>query len=74
METITLPRSIWDGPYHGGHSLAVPVKVDWPELRLTEEQIFANAAARVMGREEPYPDKSFINVVVPMPVEWITRA
>ena len=71
METITLPRSIWKdtGRFIGGHSIAVPVKVSWPELQLTEAQIVANEIARVQGRDAPYPDKSFINVVVPIPIE-----
>jgi hypothetical protein len=68
---ITLPASIWTHKYQGGHSLCVPVRVDWPEVQLTEEQSFANAIARAFGGDPPYPDHAFINVIVPIPAEWL---
>lgn len=42
--------------------LSYCVEVGWPELRLTEEQIIANAAAHVNGQETPYPNLSIFNV------------
>jgi hypothetical protein len=63
MREIRLPllRDIPDG----GAYVAVPVLVYWPVLALTVEQVFANAAAWAMGREEPYPDHRFFTVLVP---------
>lgn len=62
MREIRLPNL--NNVPDGGAWVAVPVKVDWPELQLTEEQVFANAVALVMGREEPYPDHSFFTVLI----------
>jgi hypothetical protein len=41
-----------------------PVKVDWPELQLTENQIVANAFARANGEDVPFPDQSIFTVSV----------
>ena len=45
-----------------GRCLVVPVKVDWPQLQLDNDQIAANSVARSEGAEEPYPDDSLIFV------------
>lgn len=50
--------------YEGTHVL-LPVRVDWPELRLTEEQILANAAALAFGKEQPYPNNQIFFVQIP---------
>ena len=49
------------GPYEG-RCLRVPVKVDWPELRLTDDQIFANSIAKLDGQPLPYPDNSIFDI------------
>ena len=45
-----------------GSRIILPVKVDWPQLQLDNDQIAANAVARSEGAEEPYPDDSLIFV------------
>ena len=47
-----------------GSCLILPVKVDWPQLQLDNDQIAANAVARSEGAEEPYPDDSLIIVEI----------
>lgn len=49
---------------HPGKSVSIPVKVDWPELRLTQDQVMANAVADADGEERPYPDNSYIEIVI----------
>jgi hypothetical protein len=63
MREIVLPiveRSELVGCYR-----AFAVKVDWPELQLTEEQLWQNAVARGFGDPEPFPDPSIFVVKVP---------
>lgn len=55
-------REYLDDPQ--GRRMCVPVKVDWPELQLTLDQITANAVARLNGKKAPYPDHSLIEVTV----------
>jgi hypothetical protein len=38
------------------------VRVDWPELRLTESQLLANAVARVNDQPLPFDDNSFFSI------------
>ena len=38
------------------------VAVNWPELRLTDDQMWANARAGVNGDPTPYPDPSLITI------------
>lgn len=45
-----------------GVALSVPVIVGWPELRLTEEQVMANAWARAGNEPEPFPDHSLFEI------------
>ncbi len=64
MRTIRIPASVLrfdEGTV--GNRLYV-VQVDWPELQLTEEQIFTNAAYRAVGWPEPYADRSIIAVEI----------
>lgn len=74
MREITLPdratfrRAFQNSP---GRWLAVPVKVDWPELQLTEEHVMANALADAVGAERPFPDHSYI--LVKIPLTWGVR-
>lgn len=68
MRRIRLPDGILDaalkdGPL--GRSLVVPVRVDWPELQLTEAQIVANAVARANGQPAPHPEP-IITVEIPL--------
>jgi hypothetical protein len=66
MRTIRLSLSDIDrwGRDGAGKSLVLPVRVDWPELRLTEDKLLANAVCRVDGREEPFPDNSVFCVEI----------
>jgi hypothetical protein len=46
----------------GGRYACVAVRVDWPELRLTESQLLANAVARVNDQPLPFDDNSFFSI------------
>jgi hypothetical protein len=50
-----------------GARAAIPVMVDWPELRLTEEQVLANAWALAYGERTPYPDHSMFVIEIERP-------
>ena len=76
MSQIVIPRDLWErlgDRINMGCSVTIPVKVDWPELRLTEGQMMANAVAMSAGHARPYPDKSIFNVVIPYPRELLGR-
>ena len=47
-----------------GMNICFPVRVNWPELRLSEAQIVANSFAIAYGQERPYPDNSLFNVKI----------
>jgi hypothetical protein len=68
MRRITIPVE-WilkaiDTTTPGSHVVGA-VWVNWPELRLTEEQIIANAFAQAYGHPEPYEDLSLIAIEIP---------
>lgn len=42
------------------------VQLDWPELRLTDDQITANAIALSAGKQTPYPDRSLVTIELPI--------
>lgn len=65
VRTIRIPPIDWTTVE--GARACVPVVVDWPELRLTMDQIVANAVAKLDGQPEPFPDHSFINVEIERP-------
>lgn len=65
MREIRIPRIDWSKVL--GHSCNVPVKVDWPELQLTEDQILANAVAFANDEPYPFPDHSMFVIVIPRP-------
>src|SRR5438128_281296 len=65
VREIRIPSIDWSEVQ--GARAVVPVKVDWPELRLTDKQVWANALALVFGDEIPYPDQSYIEVVIEWP-------
>lgn len=50
-----------------GRAWVVPVLVDWPELRLTDDQILANVLAVMDGERPPYPEP-FIHVEIEVEV------
>lgn len=52
-----------------GQEATIPVKVDWPELQLTEEQLLQNSVARANDQDPPFPDLSIFNVRIKPPVE-----
>ena len=65
MRTITIPDKALQmaaDPNVPGAYIECAVTVDWPELRLTEEQSLANALARAYGHEPPYPDHSIFSL------------
>ena len=63
MRAIRIPAKLLAEPLKwGAKRRVITVKVDWPELRLTEDQIVANVLATVHGAERPYPDLSFISI------------
>lgn len=45
-------------------NVRIPVVVDWPELRLTAEQLELNAQAAIGGLPAPFPDLSHFDVVL----------
>jgi hypothetical protein len=61
VRKIVIPWHLWDQPFEGT-ALVIPVKVDWPELQLSEAQHVANAFASVAGRPTPYPDLTVFSV------------
>jgi len=63
MRTITLPASMWQE--HDGMFIEVVVKVNWPEVQLTDQQSFENAIARIAGRPLPHEDHSTFAVRLP---------
>ena len=51
-----------------GRAMLFPVQVDWPELRLTEEQILANALWATLPHRttpRPFPDRSIFDIELP---------
>lgn len=64
---ITIPSPDWSKI--DGFCAIIPVKVDWPELQLTDDAILVNAVAAVNGDEPPYPDLSIIKVVIERPTD-----
>lgn len=65
MRRVTIPCPDWDTLV--GRRAVIPVKVDWPELRLTEHQLVVNAFANAYDLEPPYPDNTFFDVVIERP-------
>lgn len=70
MLTIKIPKHITNrlvnGPRVGRHLVCV-LDLGWPELRLTEEQILANAVAIAYGDEPPFPNKNLVALELPYP-------
>ena len=68
MRRITIPvewiKAAVSDKTLGSHVVGA-VAVDWPELRLTEAQIIANAIALASGQPTPYPDPSIITIEIP---------
>jgi hypothetical protein len=66
VRRITIPRYVLETARASRYAvLEWTVAVDWPELRLTEDQIVANAVALANGHPSPYPDHSIISIVLP---------
>jgi hypothetical protein len=65
MRRITIPAVDWRTI--STRKVSVPVLVDWPELRLSDDEIAANAAASVAGRPEPYPNRALFEIVLERP-------
>lgn len=65
MRRITIPEATVElaaSTELKGRSVIVPVKLDWPELQLTHDQIVANAVARAEGLPDPHPDLSIVSI------------
>lgn len=65
---IVAPHEAMKTYLHGpreGRALEFAVKVDWPELQLTEAQMLENARARAAGHPAPHRDLSYITVELP---------
>jgi hypothetical protein len=65
MRHIRIPRAVIEraiSPTLFCKHVVMPVKVDWPELQLTDEQQLTNSAARVNGQEPPFPDQSVFDI------------
>ena len=69
MREIIIKASWLKAAYNNtlGKALVIPIHVNWPELRLTEEQILANAVAVAYDKEMPYPDPALISLVLERP-------
>lgn len=68
MRTIRIPADdIRLATQSPGRCVVVPVKVDWPELQLTEAQIVQNALAFAEGKPRPFPDRSVFQVELETP-------
>jgi hypothetical protein len=67
MRSITVPERVLQQIAGGftGTALYWPVEVDWPELRLTEEQQLANIGARLRGEPPPHDNHQIFTVVLP---------
>lgn len=68
MREIEIPLSVIKAamsPDVTGIYAIATVKVDWPELQLTEEQQIANRLAFMAGEQEPYPDHSVFKIRIP---------
>jgi len=61
MRRVTIPQWLANPV---GRYLVVPVRVDWPELRLTEDQVMANAVACAAGQAPPFPDPASFDVAL----------
>lgn len=48
-----------------GRWVLLPVKVPWPELQLTEQQVLENAIDHAHGRSGRHPDPSYIELHFP---------
>ena len=66
--SILIPRAILQAAQMSsgipGDRVIYSVCVDWPELRLTDDQMLANAVALVYGKERPYPDHSIFHIAL----------
>lgn len=65
MREVRVSAPDWS-EVHGLHAV-IPVIVDWPELRLTRDQILANAVADADGQPRPFPNQAIFAVVIERP-------
>lgn len=65
MRKITIPADVMQQVIDCDHGrrTCLPVKLNWPELQLTEDQMLTNALAVAAKEPEPYPDLSRIELV-----------
>ena len=79
MRTIRIPpdviRRMLTEPIQG-RAMLFAVQVDWPELRLTEEQVLANAAWAMEPHRtspRPFPDPSVFDIEIPYVREMFNK-
>lgn len=65
MRKIVIPADVMQQVIDCDHGrrTCLPVKLNWPELQLTDDQVLANAVATANRQPEPYPDQSYIELV-----------
>jgi hypothetical protein len=71
MRQIEIPRTVIElatSTRPQGRNVAVAVKLDWPELQLTELERVANALAIARGERPRFPDRSIVQVLIPVVV------
>lgn len=56
-----------------GRQVVTPIKVNWPELQLTESQILENALDRANGQPGRHIDRSIIDLSMPYIVEPVAK-
>lgn len=65
MRKITVPSNVMQQVLDckGGARVCLPVKLNWPEVQLTDEQVLSNALAVAAKEPQPFPDLSYIELV-----------
>lgn len=61
-EIVLSADDIWVALDAPGLSVVFPVKVSWPELRLTDDQVWENTLAEAAGLRAPHQDHTLFNV------------
>lgn len=65
MREVVIPPIDWKDVQ--GTAAVIPVKVSWPELQLTHDQVLQNALAMLDGQLPPHEDNSIFSVRIEYP-------
>lgn len=68
VRRIAVPASVIRKALNSPSPVEFAVEVDWPELRLTEDQMLANAVAAANGEARPFPYNRIFTVVLESPL------